>query len=938
MLSKWFEAEEFIKTHDILTITETKLNPSTSDQVINPHDFFISRADRTCHGGGVLTYINPTLKPTSLLNVQERFNKLGLEITISKVIINHDNFAVLGVYRPPNVKAAWFDAFRDLILELSPNFKLIVMGDLNCNLLTTDLAPTNKLLLLLELANVVIQTQDIQPTRITSTSSTCLDFIAVDRSVSITKYFVSDFFVSDHLPVAMCIAAVTSKALVPVVKRSFREVNYLEFGSKLDSIHIESATCASQLDKEIESWNSQVISLLDIYAPYRQFPRVNKVSWINQGTRSLVRYRDALTRKVKKLGSQDLVAPYLDLVKSCNRMIKSRTRATLKRKASSAMASQQPKETWKFINKATFRRPRCSNTANLPNISSVNDFFGELVHGKECPLAPLDVDNSNLSVVSSPDKFSLTPIDIYSTANLLRNIKPDSSMGPDSIPAYFLKTWAPFLACNITILFNSSLAIGAFPTAWKKANVVAIYKKKGLKTAAENYRPISILPILARLLERAVATQLQLYCDTNIIIPIQQFGFRKNSSCELALLAALDTWLHDVSLGKLVGALLLDLSKAFDSVPHQLLCKDLEHIGCDSNSLNWFYSYLSSRVQRVVYGRLTSPWKPVSKGVPQGSSLSPLLFNIFVRELPQACDGAVFQFADDLTNSVTASDPIVLSSNLQAAFTKVKSFCDTRELAINLSKTQLIIFKSSHKLLPTDFAVDIGGTSLSPAPHVHILGVTIDQHFTMATHIQLVSKKCHGLLGVLRRAASYLTPSLLKLVYTSLIRSSLEYNSALFAMSAPSHLKKLDIIQKISSRIITNSPPTTHSAPLQSLLGLDSLELRRLNHVAKLVEKIISGNSHPFFLNFFPIHIPSADALPTRCNKNLDNKRFSRFGLRVVNEKAKSGCTNIRALEPISVGRSLINDISHTPSQVIALASSSTELLTADVAPFGHRG
>ena len=182
-----------------------------------------------------------------------------------------------------------------------------------------------------------------------------------------------------------------------------------------------------------------------------------------------------------------------------------------------------------------------------------------------------------------------------------------------------------------------------------------------------NYRPISILSILGRLLERAVASQLQLYCDHHNIIPVQQFGFRKNSSCELALLAALDNWQNEASLGHLVGTLLIDLAKAFDSVSHPLLLSDLANIGCSELSLEWFVSYLSTRTQRVKIDNITSSWKPVTKGVPQGSSLSPLLFNIFVRQLPQACEGNVYQFADDLTNSVVASDPLTLSTKLQAA-------------------------------------------------------------------------------------------------------------------------------------------------------------------------------------------------------------------------------------------------------------------------------
>lgn len=935
-MSKWFNAVDFIVSKDILTITETKLDSSISDEAINPHNYFINRSDRNTHGGGVLTYINPALKPICLHKSQTRFNKLGLEVTISKVTLNRDKIIVLGIYRPPNAKTCWFETFSNLIMELSPGVKFIIMGDLNCNLLKPELCCTSSLNLILESANVV-QSQHVEPTRITANSANCLDFIAADRSILFESYATSDFMISDHLPVTASITDSSSVRIAPIVKRSFKSVNVSELGAKLDSIDILAVSNAIQLDEQVDSWYSQVISLLDIHAPYCNFPRTKTVTPSNKLTRDLIRQRDSLTRKLKKLSDPTDLEPCINLIKNLNKRIKSRTRATLKSHANSAMTNRQPKEVWKFINKAMFRNPKSSNFGGLPEIACINKYFGDLVTDDQSYSSDRLASGSfNTNSFDPPAQFSLNPLDIYATAKLLCQVNSNSAMGHDQIPATFLKKWAPYLAYNVMTMFNSSMSIGVVPGVWKKANVTAVYKKKGPKNDVANYRPISVLPVLGRLLERAVAFQLQQYCDLFSIIPAEQFGFRKNSSCELAILAALDTWQKDVSLGKLVGALLIDLSKAFDSVTHSLLYNELASIGCDSCSLDWFGSFLSSRSQRVVIGKTTSPWLSVTKGVPQGSALSPLLFNIFVRDLPQACDGAVFQFADDLTNSVSDTDPIALSLKIQASYAKVKAFCDTKKLHINLSKTQLIIFKSSNKKLPANFTIDIGGTFIPPSLSVLILGVTIDRHFTMAAHIQSVVKKCHGLLGVLRRAASYLPPSLLTLVYTSIIRSYLEYNSATFTSAAASHLNKLDVVQKIASRIITNSPYDAHSAPLQSLLGLDSLEVRRHRHVAKLVSKIIAGNTHPFFYNFFSHSYSSSSG--SGVNKNLDSKRFSRFGLHIANENSKLECTNIRALEPMSEGRSLAILLSQQTSQADSSVNSSTDLSTATVAPFGHRG
>ena len=181
----------------------------------------------------------------------------------------------------------------------------------------------------------------------------------------------------------------------------------------------------------------------------------------------------------------------------------------------------------------------------------------------------------------------------------------------------------------------------------------------------------------------------------------------------------------DVAEGKWVGALMLDLSKAFDSISHPQLISELESIGCSQPALNWFTSFLTGRQQRIQMGGHAASWKPVSKGVPQGSPLSPLLFNIIVRHLPQASDAKAFQFADDLTESVCDKDLQGLSSKLCVAYEKVKNHCSDINLKINLSKTQLIIFKTPGRKLPIDYNLTLDNVSIVPFAEVTLLGVNI---------------------------------------------------------------------------------------------------------------------------------------------------------------------------------------------------------------------
>jgi len=184
----------------------------------------------------------------------------------------------------------------------------------------------------------------------------------------------------------------------------------------------------------------------------------------------------------------------------------------------------------------------------------------------------------------------------------------------------------------------------------------------------------------------------------------------------------------------------------------------------------------------------------ISRGFPQGSVLSPLLFNIFARKLLKQCTSSTFQFADDTTLATANPSLSAVAESLTASFYVVKEFCDSHELKINPEKTQLIVFKKPGKSIRDDFQLTLDNCTIKPHKIVKLLGVPLDQHLTFRPHIDNITNKCQGLLGILARATPYLTKELLKLIYTALIRSHMEYCSLIFSSAAKTHLKKLDVI------------------------------------------------------------------------------------------------------------------------------------------------
>jgi hypothetical protein len=353
----------------------------------------------------------------------------------------------------------------------------------------------------------------------------------------------------------------------------------------------------------------------------------------------------------------------------------------------------------------------------------------------------------------------------------------------------------------------------------------------------------------------------------------------------MALLTALDSWMGSVDEGKFVGALMLDLSKAFDCVPHPLLLHELSKIGVGTLALDWFCSYLSGRTQRVCHNEDITKWRSIGRGVPQGSCLSPLLFNIFVRNIPLAADADCVQFADDITESVVDKDIDAMAKKLTSSFNGVKQFCDHCDLVVNAAKTQLIVFKSANKKLPDEFKLILDNCEIKPSRTAKLLGVTIDCHFTMGDHIEATVRKCQGTLGVLRRAAPNMPIAMLRLAYIAIVRTHLEYASAVFAPSSRTQLEKLDVIQRIAARIILSLPRDAHAAPLLDALSLPSLESRRKEHIANLVESALARRCHPTLNSFFrttDAGEATGDCIPRIA---VGRKRFRYHGALVYNER-----------------------------------------------------
>ena len=448
----------------------------------------------------------------------------------------------------------------------------------------------------------------------------------------------------------------------------------------------------------------------------------------------------------------------------------------------------------------------------------------------------------------SPTKLRFAAIEEESVLKILSTLDIKKATGCDMISARLLKAAAPAIAKSLTLLFNESLNSGKFPSEWKMALVTPV-PKSGDKQLVSNYRPISVLPAIAKVFERLVHQQLYNYLASHNLLNEAQSGFRPQHSTQDVLLKTVDDWKKVLDENGILGTVLIDLSKAFDSIDHSLLMKKLQAYGVEDVEHRWFADYLSARKQRVTIDGVVSEWSSVIKGVPQGSILGPLLFNIFVNDLPDVVKhSSINLYADDATIYVSDRDPATVSMRLSEDLARILQWIEANGMRMNIAKTQLMVLsRKSRRTHANSVRVKLEDEEICPQQSVKYLGVTIDQDLSWSQHVEIVRKKSLAGLSAVRRASAYLPTATRRLLYNALVLPHLDYCSVVYHSCNISNSNKLERVQNYAMRVILKKPPRTPSEPLRDALGWTTLQLRRQNRLLCQVYRCLHGHA-PMYL------------------------------------------------------------------------------------------
>ncbi len=435
-------------------------------------------------------------------------------------------------------------------------------------------------------------------------------------------------------------------------------------------------------------------------------------------------------------------------------------------------------------------------------------------------------------------------VSVTGVTKLLMNINLRKASGPDKIPGRLLQGLASEIAPALTLLYNRSLVSGKVPTPWKHALVQPIFKK-GDRSRAVNYRPISLTCICCKMLEHVVRSEISYHLDLNNIISDAQHGFRKKRSCETQLVLTVDDLASNIDANSQTDIILLDFSKAFDKVPHQRLLVKLAYYGIRGSTLTWISNFLGSRTQQVVVEGQLSATGAVTSGVPQGSVLGPTLFLVYINDIAEDIDCVIRLFADDtvLYNKIDTLSDV---SRLQSDLNKLGEWEHKWQMSFNVEKCHSLTVSLRRKPIPSVYKLH--GHTLEQVDDAKYLGLTTTKNLSWNKHIHGTAAKASRTSAFVHRNLKGCPKTVHTQCYKSLVRPILKYASPVWSPQATTLIHEIEMVQRRAARRISRDyRRTTSASALVSNLGLDTLKHRRDINSVTMMYKVINGvvDVHP---------------------------------------------------------------------------------------------
>lgn len=811
---------------DAFCLTETWLNDNFSDSEVCVEGFLIYRRDRNYSvinsdmGGGCLIGVRNSLKSSRQLQYETNLGHLE-DIWIKLELVNGRSLFICTTYiSPPSEKIPYalvcqyyqdhFNKVRDNILTMDAGATILIVGDYNCPNINWALTPDNYLKPLAhvglgpsELVHTLCFSNLYQFNGIRNANNNILDLVlsnAEFNTIRVTEAHTALVPEDASHPSINIDLNVSMKHLKERNHRifNFRKANYGQINERIGGMDwnfLHELSCDNAFDRFYDELNKLISEFVPLVRPKAVYPPWYSMSLIN-----LLKLKRKAHSKFKKTRMSSDYNNFKELRIKCKIEIEKSYRTFL-----DDIQVSTPNNIKKFWSYTKLLRQSNSfpssftngvQSADSPNsiCNIFADYFKSTYSSNTDPLSSIP-SRTSLPCSNAISSFSFSDSEIES---LLSTVDINKNGGPDGIPNFFLKHTASSLSRPITILMNKSMSEGICPTIWKKSFITPILKK-GDKSLVSNYRPISILNSLSKILEKLIHQRL--FLAFKGLLAKEQHGFFKGRSTLTNLLEYTNFIARSMDEGDEIHAIYTDFCKAFDRVDINILLSKLRSFGIRGKLLDWFGSYLKGRVMYVAFNGSSSYEFSPTSGVPQGSILGPLLFSIFINDLCSVLKCLKLLFADDMKLYARVRS-ILDCARIQTDLNRLRDWCSANKLDLNTSKCFAISF--TNKINRLNWTYRIGTTSIQKVDEIRDLGVIFDSRLKFDRHIDHVMKKANRNLGfVMRVCKDFTNVNCMKSLYSAIVRSQLEYASQIWRPYLSSYIIRIEKNQRKFTRFLS---------------------------------------------------------------------------------------------------------------------------------------
>ena len=823
----------------------------------------------------------------------------GLGKTIIGVVYKHPNSTIAGM------KQFKKEINANLIKINNESKNCIIAGDINIDGLNI-LRSNHKDFFEMTMDNSFIPLITL-PTRIQNETCSTIDHIFINQKLisNSNKRLAGNIYsdISDHLPNFLILGHSKSnkqKNTRPHV-RIFGEKNHLKFEQAMEETNWDSLYQTTEPEPAMGILYSKYNEAFNESFPLRRLSRARAKDkkWMNRELRNLIQKKEEAFRKHLNKPSEQAT----DRFKKIRNEVNSKLEEAEDKYYQELLNSEKNsfKNLWEvagsIINPQKMKKSTNikslklkGNTVTDPNKMAdiMNKFFSTI--GKNLASQIKTKDNGFRKYLKNRVQQSIQLDEVTSEEvfKILKQLKSKKAAGDDGIRPELLKKCAQHLKGPITHIMKLSLKKGIVPESLKTAKVMPIYKKND-KTDPGNYRPVALLSIIDKVLEKLMYARVIKFLEQYKVLYKYQFGFRKNHSTVQAVIEIVDNIIEEIENNNLVAGIFLDLSKAFDVVDHKILLQKLEHYGIRGTCLKWFESYLTNRKQYTVVNGIKSNTEVVEYGVPQGSVLGPLLFLIYTNDISTATNPHKLRlFADDSNIFVVDKEASRLKKKMIEVVTNICEWFNANKLTVNMSKTQFTIFTKPNRPIPEVLnSMKVMGTIVKRVQSAKYLGITIDGHLSWKYHIEDLSGKLSKTIQAFKIVSKHLNDKHRKALYFAYLFSRIQYGIELYSQCNAKELKKIQIKQNTALKVLYRKDFYTHTNDLHKDIGLLQIKDIAKQSILKFIHKQQKGETPDAFIDYFP-EVNTRHGIPTRQQDDMVIPRCSNFAKKSMRYRGPS--------------------------------------------------